>query len=162
MTIFPLVNLWNKRSLVFHFAILNIKMRFKTTYLGFLWAAIEPLLYFIVLYIVFTSIRARTEDFAIYLIAGIMLFHIFARGTSGGLISLTSSTGILKTLKLEREFFPVVSTIAVGILAIVDVGVFFGLMPVFHFIPSWTIILIPLPLILLMALRYFSLVESST
>jgi len=56
-------------------------MRFKNTYLGFLWTAIEPLLYFTVLYVVFTSIRDREETFAIYLITGIMLFHIFARGT---------------------------------------------------------------------------------
>jgi len=148
----PLVNLWNKRSLVYHFAILNIKMRFKNTYLGFLWAAVEPLLYFIVLYVVFTSIRERPENYAIYLITGIMLFHIFARGTSGGLISLTTSGGIIKSFSVNREFFPVIATVAISILAFVDVGVFFGLMPVFQFIPTWTIILLPIPLVLLMFL----------
>jgi len=149
LVLFPLVNLWNTRSTVFHFAILNIKIRFKNTYLGLLWAALEPLLYFIVLYVVFTSIRDREETFAIYLITGIMLFHIFGRGTSGGLTSLTSNGGIIKSLKVNKEFFPVVATLAIGLLAFVDVGVFFGLMPVFQFVPSWTIILLPLPLILL-------------
>jgi len=127
-------------------------MRFKNTYLGFLWAALEPLLYFSVLYVVFTSIRAREETFAIYLITGIMFFHIFGRGTSGGLSSLLSNGGILKSLKFNREFFPVVATLASGLLAFVDVGVFFGLMPIFQFVPPWTIILIPLPLILLVIL----------
>jgi len=135
-------------SLIFNLAILNIKIRFKTTYLGFLWAAIEPLLYFIVLYIVFTSIRARTEDFAIYLITGIMFYHIFARGTSGGLVSLTTNSSILKSINVKKEYFPIVATFAIGILAFVDVGVFLGLMPIFQFSPSWTIILLPIPLIL--------------
>lgn len=152
MVFFPLVNLWKSRSIVIYFAILNIKMRFRNTYFGFLWAAFEPLLYFIVLYVVFTSIREREETFAIYLITGIMFFHIFGRGTAGGLSSLTSNAGIIKSLKVNKEFFPVVSTIAIGILAFVDIGVFFGLMPIFQFVPTWTIILLPIPLILLVAL----------
>jgi len=88
-----------------------------------------------------------------------MLFHIFAKGTSGGLSSLTTNAGIIKSLNVNKEFFPVVATIAIGILAFVDVGVFFGLMPVFQFVPSWTIILLPIPLILLgiliLGLSYF-------
>jgi len=149
---FPLINLWKKRSLISHFAILNLKIRFKNTYLGFLWAAIEPLLYFIMLYIVFTSIRERGDDFAIYLITGILFFHVFVRGTSGGVVSLTSNGGIIKSLNIPREFFPVVATAAIGLLAFVDLGVFFGLMPIFQFVPGWTIILLPIPLILLVIL----------
>jgi len=148
----PLVGLWDKRSLIFHFAILNIKMRFKNTYLGMLWAAIEPLLTFIILYVVFTSIRERPEGYAIYLITGVMLFHIFLRGTSGGLSSLITNSGIIKSLNTKREFFPVVATAAVGILALVDVAVFFSLMPVFQFVPDWTLVLLPILLILVLFL----------
>jgi len=148
----PLVSLWQSRSLIIHFAILNLKIRFKNTYLGFLWAALEPLLYFIVLYVVFTSLRARQEDFAIYLITGVMIFHVFSRGTAGGLTSIIVNSGIIKSLNTKKEIFPVVTTVAIGLLAFVDVGVFFGLMPVFQFIPGWTIILLPVVLILLFLL----------
>jgi len=127
-------------------------MRFKNTYLGFIWAALEPLLYFLVIFVVFTSIRAREESFAIYLITGIMFFHIFSRGTAGGLTSLITASGIIKSLNVNREFFPVVATVAIGILAFVDIGVFLGLFPIFQFIPSWTIILLPIPLFLLIIL----------
>ena len=152
MVSLPLVNLWNKRSLIFHFAILNLKIRFKNTYLGFLWAALEPLLYFVVLYVVFTGIRATREDFAIYLITGVMLFHIFARGTSGGLSSLIVNSGTITSVNIKNEFFPVVAIVAIGLLAFADVGVFFGLMPIFQFIPTWTIILLPVILALLLFL----------
>ncbi len=144
--------MWNSRSLIFHFAILNLKIRFKNTFLGFLWAAIEPLLYFLILYTVFTGIRATSENFAIYLITGIMIFHIFARGTSGGLSSLIIHAGIISSLNIRKEFFPVVATAAVGILAFVDVAVFLSLMPVFEFIPSLTIFLLPIVLLLLLIL----------
>jgi len=148
----PLVNLWKIRSMIFHLAVLNIKMRFKNTYLGFLWAALEPLLYFIVLYVVFNSIRDRGEDFAIYLITGVMFYHIFSRGTSGGLNSLTGNSPILKSLNIRKEIFPVVATVAIGLLAFVDAGVFFGLMPIFQFTPSWTLIFLPIPIFLLLIL----------
>jgi len=159
LVFFPLANLWEKKSIIFYFAILNIKLRYKSTYLGILWAALEPLLYFIVIYVVFTNIRATGENFAIYLITGIIIFHIFVRGTSGGLGSIISNESIILSSNIRTEFFPVVSSVAIGILAFVDIGVFFALMPVFQFIPSWTIILLPIPLILLffliLGLSYF-------
>jgi len=102
--------------------------------------------------VVFTGIRETQEDFAIYLITGVLLFHIFARGTSGGLSSLIINGGTIKSLNINKEFFPVVATVAIGLLAFVDVGVFFGLMPVFDFTPSWTIIFLPATLILLILL----------
>ncbi len=138
--------------LIFQFAVLNLKIRFKNTYLGFLWAALEPLFYFIILYVVFTSIRDVPQNFAIYLMSGVMLFHIFSRGTSGGLISLTSNAGIIKSVKYRKEFFPVVFTTAIGLLSFVDVAVFLGLMPIFQFIPNFSIILLPIPIILLLFL----------
>jgi len=117
-----------------------------------LWAALEPLLYFVVLYLVFTGIRETADDFAIYLISGVMLFHIFARGTSGGLSSLIINGGIITSVNIKKEFFLVTSIATIGLLAFVDIGVFFGLMPIFQFIPTWTIILLPITLVLLLIL----------
>jgi len=116
-------------------------------------------MYFIVLWAVFSTIRSRSDEFAIYLITGVMIYHIFTRGTSGGLVSLTSNAGILQSLKIKRDFFPIVATTSTGILAFVDIGVFFALMPIFNFVPTWTIILLPIPLILtlilVLGLSYF-------
>ena len=139
-------------NLVFYFAISNVKLRFNHTYFGIIWSALEPLLYFIVLYVVFTNIRDRESDYAIYLLTGIMLFHIFSRGTSGGLSSITSNAGIIQSMSIKREFFPIVATTTSAILAVVSLGVFLGLMPVFQFIPTYTIFLIPIILILLFVL----------
>lgn len=142
----------SRLSLIFYFANLNIKLRYKTTSLGILWTALEPLLYFTVLYLVFTNIRDREETFAISLLTGILFFHIFVRGTSGGLMSLVSNSGYIKSLKIKRDFFPIVPTVSIGILAFVDVGIFIALIQVFGFSPSWTIVLIPLPIILIFVL----------
>ena len=102
MVWFPIVNLLEKRSLILHLAVTNIKIRFKGTFLGFLWTGLEPLLTFVLLYIVFTSIRIRVgENFAIYLISGLILYHIFTRGTMAGLTSLRNNQGLIKSLNLK-------------------------------------------------------------
>lgn len=153
MASIPLLNLWNKRSLVFHFAWMNIKVRFKGTYLGLLWTAIEPTLFFVFLYILFTNIRIITrDDFAIYFLTGIIIYHTFIRGTQAGLGSLKNNFAILSSINIRREFFPVVATSTTFILLFVEIGVFFGLMPFFQFIPSWTIVLLPIVLAMLLLL----------
>lgn len=147
------LSLWEKRSLIFHFALLEIKMRYKESYLGFVWTAVEPLLMFIILYVVFTNIREpRGENFAIYLISGIIIYHLFSKGSMSGLTSLRSNQGILKSLSINRIFFPMVSTTSTAILMLVELGVFFSIMPFVGFIPSWTLVLFPLVIALLLAL----------
>ena len=132
---------------------MNIKIRFKGTHLGFVWAALEPTLIFLLLYVVFTSIRiSNREDFPIYLLTGIFFYHIFTRGTMGGLSSLIINKGILRSINFNKEFFAVVTTVAIGLLALVELSVLFGLMPFFNYIPPWTVVFLPIVIILLFIL----------
>lgn len=152
MVSLPLINLWHNRSLVFEYSIMNMKLRYKGTYLGLLWAALEPLFMFVIMYVVFTGIREVRTDYAIYLISGIAMYSTFQMGTAGGLTSILDNSGMLKSINLQREFFPVASTGTTFFLMIVKLGILFALMPIFHFVPTWTIIMFPLPLILLILL----------
>ena len=132
---------------------MNIKIKFKGTYLGFLWTALEPMLTFILLYVVFTSLRIRLrDDFAIYLLIGVILYHIFTRGTLSGLTSIQGHRGILKSVNFSNEFFPVSSTLTIVFQTFIEVGVFFALMPFFQFVPPWTIVFLPLVILLMIAL----------
>jgi ABC-type polysaccharide/polyol phosphate export permease len=124
---------------------MNIKLRFKGTYLGLLWSVLEPLFMFTILFVVFSTIRSsQKEDFAIYLIVGVFFYHLFSRGTTGGLTSLVGNGGILKSLKINREIFPVIATGTTVIFVLVELIVLFGLMPVFDFIPTSTIVFFPI------------------
>jgi len=149
----PLVNLWSMRSLILHFALMNIKIRFKGTYLGFAWIAIEPTLTFVILYIVFTNLRIGAgENYGVYLLTGIFVYHIFVRGTMGGLTSLRSNRAVLESLNIRKEFFPVVNTVATSLLLLIEVGVLFAVMAVFGFIPPWTIVFLPIVMLFLIVL----------
>lgn len=153
MVFFPLVSLWKIRSTILYLALMNIKIRFKGTLLGFIWSGLEPLLTFLLLFIVFTSIRDTNDpDFAIYLLSGVFIYHIFARGTLGGLGVIMNNLGIVQSLNINKELFPVSNTLSVALLAIIEMGVFLALLPFFDFIPSWNIIFLIFPVILLLGL----------
>ena len=60
----PLIQLKGMQNQIFYFAQKNIKIRYRGTNLGLMWTALEPLLFFVFLYFVFTSIRIGVrEDF---------------------------------------------------------------------------------------------------
>jgi len=120
--------------------------------LGFLWTGLEPLLLFLVLYTVFTSIRSATEDYAIYLMTGIAVYHIFVRGTGSGMSCLKENQGIIKSFPIKKGLFPIMSTVTISLVLVIEIGVLLGLMIIFDFEPSWTIVLLPIPLLFLLLL----------
>jgi len=132
---------------------MNLKIRYKATFLGFSWTALEPLFMFGILYLVFSNLRTgNPENFAIYLITGVMFYHLFTRGTMMGLSSIRDNSPIIKSLNLKKEIFPVISTGSVFLMMLVEIAVLFAIMPFFGFQPSWTIVYLPILLGLFMVL----------
>ena len=144
--------LWEEKSLIFQLSIMNFRIRFKGTYLGFLWAALEPLFVFLILYLVFTTIFPGRENFPIYLLTGIIFYHMFSRATLAGVDTLRINASILKSVNIRRDIFPVVSTTTSLFNFIIEIGVFFAIMPFLGFVPGWTIVFLPLLVILLLGL----------
>ncbi len=152
MVTLPLANIWEKRSLILHFSLMNVKLRYKGTNLGFLWNVLEPLLTFLVLYLVFTNLRERPEDFAIYLLTGIMLYHVFTRGSLAGIGALRRNRNFITTLNIGNEFYPVTIVGSITLTTIVEMAVFVALLSVLSFTPSITLLLLPITIIYMLVL----------
>ena len=150
MTSLPLAEIWDKRSLILHFSLMNVKLRYKGTNLGFLWNVLEPLLTFLVLYVVFVSIKEMPENFAIYLLTGVMLYHVFARGSLAGIGSLRNNKNFLTTLNIKNEFYPVTAVGSITLTTIVEMTVFVALLPILNFTPSITLLFLPIPIFLML------------
>ena len=149
----PFLGLRNDWEKIIYFSKMNLKLKFKGTNLGFIWTFLEPLLLFSILYIVFSSIRESDEEyFAIYLITGVMLHNLFSRGSLVGLTCLRDNMPLLLTFKIKREFFPISATGTTTIMLLIELVVFFSLMPIFNFTPSWTMIYFPILLCLFLLL----------
>jgi len=150
---FPLINLRNQYSTIFYYSLLTLRIRHKGTYLGFIWAALEPTLLFVLLYTVFSTIRiTENENFGIYLLTGLVFYYAFLRGSQGGLMSLRSNAPIMSSINIKKEFFPVANTITSLLQLFVELGVLFSIMLLLQFIPPATIIFLPIVVVLLLML----------
>ncbi|MGI0011638.1 MAG: ABC transporter permease [Nitrosopumilaceae archaeon] len=141
--------IWNKRSLIYNFAVADLKIRYRNSILGFLWNFLEPLLMLGVLYIVFTNIfNSQIEHFALYILLGLILWNMFAKGTTIGLNSILSRSSILKQIYFPREITSLSSAITALIMLCFELMVFVIFMIAFQFIPPATIIFLPLVILL--------------
>lgn len=145
--------LWNKRSLIYNFAIMDLKMRYRNSILGFFWTVLEPLLMLGVLYFVFTEIfQYQIEYYPLYILLGLILWTTFSRTTSSGLDSLIAKSGMLTQINMPREV-PVISTSLMSFFMLCfEMIIFTVFMIIFQFTPQITIVFFPLILIQLFVL----------
>ena len=122
-------SLWDKRDLIWHLALTDLKIRYKNSILGFGWTIFEPLLMLTVFYLVFTNIfKTGIENFALYLIIGIVVWNMFARGTTMNTVSILNKSNIVTKLFFPREILIVSTTITAFLMMVFEfaiIGAFF-------------------------------------
>ena len=143
------LEIWQKRSLIYNFAISELKIRYRNSILGFFWTFLEPLLMLTVLYLVFTNIfKSQIDHFPLYILLGIILWNMFSRGTNIGLNGILSRSSILTQIYLPLEIPSISSAITSFLMLCFELTVFGIFMLVFQFTPSYTIVFLPLVLLL--------------
>jgi lipopolysaccharide transport system permease protein len=137
-----------RRSLVWLFAINDVKLRYRNSVLGFLWTFLEPMLMLSVLYLVFTNIiKSDIENYALYLLLGLILWYMFSRATSMGLSSLVDRAGIIQKIYFRRELVVISSCLSAFLMMVFEFGAFVVFLGIFNFIPPITALVLPLILL---------------
>lgn len=140
---------WAKRSLIWDFAVTDLKIRYRNSVLGFVWTFLEPLLLLSVLYVVFTNIfKSQIELFPLYLLLGLIMWNMLVRGTQLGLGSIQSRKGILSQIYIPHEIPALSSSLTSLIMLSFEMIVFGIFMAVFQFVPPSTFVIFPLILAL--------------
>lgn len=155
--------IWNRRSLILTLAISDLKLRYRNSIFGFFWSFLEPLLMLTVLYLVFTEIFHSTiQYYPLYLLMGLIMWNMFARGTSIGMESILNKSGLITQTYLPREVVVFSGVLTSFFMMLFELIVFFIFMGVFGLMPPVTIIMLPLMVVILFVLTLgFSFVLSS-
>lgn len=141
--------MWQKKGVIFSFAISDIKIRYKNSVLGIVWSFVEPLLLLGVLFFVFsTMFKFEIPNFPIYLLLGIVTWNFFKNGTNFALYSLTNRSTLLTQIYFPRSIPSISSCISASIILIFELIVLGIFMVVLGFFPPITIIFLPLILLL--------------
>lgn len=86
----------------------DFKTKYKRSVLGVLWSFLNPLLSMMVQYIVFSTIfKSNIQNFAVYLLIGIVFFNFFAEATGAGITSIVGNTSLITKVYIPKYIFPV-------------------------------------------------------
>ena len=97
----------------------NIKLKYRRSFLGYIWSILNPLLIMIILAIVFSQMFNRNVDnFPLYLFTGLLLFNFMNQTTSQSIFSVVDSAALLKKVYVPKYVF-VVARVTSGL---VDLG----------------------------------------
>ncbi len=139
---------WNYRDLLKHLVAKDLKLKYRRSFLGYLWSILNPLLIMIVISIVFSTMFNRSiENYPLYLFTGQMLFNFMNQSTHSALSAINTNGALIKKAYVPKYIF-VFSKITSGMVdlvlslgALVIVMIFTGA----GF--AWTNLLFPLVLL---------------
>jgi lipopolysaccharide transport system permease protein len=84
----------------------DIKMKYRRSFLGYLWSILTPLLSMMVMAIVFTKMFKRSiTNYPLYLICGNILFSFMRESTTQAMHSVIGSAALLKKTYVPKYIF---------------------------------------------------------
>lgn len=111
-----LKNIQRDRNIVYSLLNRDLKSRYRRSVLGLFWTLLNPLLFSLVLWVVFVSIfkseLANGTQFAPYLLAGVLLINFFNQGVLQAAESLSSGGGIFLKIRIDPIFVLVANTLS--------------------------------------------------
>jgi ABC-type polysaccharide/polyol phosphate export permease len=82
----------------------DFKLREQANVMGFLWTLLHPALMFAVMYLLFTKWIGRfVDNYAAYLIVGIVQWQFFEKATQNSIKSLKNKSALIKNFKFPKE-----------------------------------------------------------
>lgn len=94
-------------NLILYRSAAELKSEGTRTYAGYLWWILEPLMSLAVYYFAFKYIFHReTENFAIFLFIGIVIYRFFAGTVSRSAASISSGHGLMQLVYVHKTIFP--------------------------------------------------------
>lgn len=97
------------RELFYFFTWRDIKVKYRQTLLGFLWAILQPLLLMLIFsYFVGKALKAPSEGMAypVFVFSGLMLWLIFSSGITAAGNSMVSHAQIIRKIYFPRLIVP--------------------------------------------------------
>ena len=104
--------LWQYRELFYFFTWRDVKIKYKQTTLGFLWAILQPLFMMTIFTLFFgkaLNIPSQNLDYPVYVFSGLLIWNVFSSGLTSASNSMVSNASIIKKIYFPRLIIPVSS-----------------------------------------------------
>ena len=134
----------------------NVILRYKNSLVGFFWGFFKPLLYLLILIVVFNSQGSKIENYVLYATSGLIFWFFFSNVTNQSIASIISSAGIIKSLNVPAIYFPLSEVLSELFNLMLTMIIFFIAMHWFGLVYSFKLLII-IPVALLFGLFSFGL-----
>jgi lipopolysaccharide transport system permease protein len=138
--------IWDYRELLYFLIWRDIKVRYKQTALGVIWAVIQPLMTMVVFSIFFGKLGKMASDgipYPLFSFAALVPWTLFSNGLTQGTNSLVGSSNLIKKVYFPRLIIPTATVLAGAVDFIIAFGVLLILMLIYGIVPGINIIWLP-------------------
>lgn len=103
-----IAELLHYKELIRQLVLKDIKLKYRRSYLGYIWSILNPLLMMMVLVIVFSNLfNHQIPNFSVYLISGQVIFAFLSEATSASVVSITNNAALLKKTYVPKYIFTI-------------------------------------------------------
>ena len=152
MSALDLRSLWTFRELLYFLTWRDIKVRYKQTVLGGLWAVIQPFFTMVIFSLFFGRLANMPSDgvpYPLFSYAALVPFTFFTNGITNASNSLVGSANLITKVYFPRLVVPIASVLSAGVDVALSSLLLFAMMGYYGIAP--TVHTLYLPLFLLMA-----------
>jgi ABC-type polysaccharide/polyol phosphate export permease len=136
------------RELIWALALKELRVRYKRSVLGFLWALLNPALLMVVLTLVFgTIMRFSQPHYSIFLLSMLLPWTFFAQSLAYSVESIVGNGELLKKVRVAKLVFPLAAVVSNIINFSLSLIPLFLLIIVMRFPVHWTWIYLPVPIL---------------
>ena len=146
-----LKEIWNYRELLYFFTWRDLKIRYKQTSIGILWALFQPfitMVIFSVFFGMFGKIPSDNIPYPVFVFSGLLLWQLFSASLSQASNSLVGNQSLLTKVYFPRLILPISSIFSNLVDFFIASLILVGLMIYYGFLPQLGGLLI-LPLLVL-------------
>jgi ABC-2 type transport system permease protein len=111
----------------------DLKVKYQSSVLGFVWSLAHPLLYLAVFTVVFTVfLRFGVPNFAVHFMTGMLCWNFFIMATSSATGSVVGAGSLVKKVPFPRMVLPLASVGFAGVQSLLQFAVFVVFLLVFY------------------------------
>ncbi|HLH73665.1 MAG TPA: ABC transporter permease [Chloroflexota bacterium] len=149
-----LAAIWARRELVSTLALRDVRARYQQSILGVYWTVLNPLATAAVFTVVFSLIAqvpVGVTPYAVFVFCGLVPWNFFANSLNNATGSLVGMAGLLTKVAFPREILPLAAIAARLVDLLISFGVLLVIMLWYRVPFHWTIVLLPIPIVIELA-----------
>jgi ABC-type polysaccharide/polyol phosphate export permease len=109
-------DVWEHSSLLFELVHRDLTVRYKRSFLGFVWTMLHPLLLMLIFVVVFSSMfRSRAPHYETYFLSAYVAWNFFAQTTVSAMASVEWNGPLMKRVRVPPSIFTL-STVLSGLV----------------------------------------------